>query len=147
MGALLAMEGYDAAGQVVEGLPHSREIGMRVHLAKGGRVVMSVPYDARLVGDPARGVLHGGVITALLDTACGTAVICMPGREGAVATLDLRIDYMRPATPGQTVYARAECYRMTRTIGFARAVAFHADPDDPVASAAGAFILGQRAPE
>lgn len=147
IGALMALEGYDPEGKLLEGLPHSREIGMRVHLSEGGKVVLSVPYDKRLVGDPSRGVLHGGVITALLDTACGTAVIAMPGRTGAVATLDLRIDYMRPATPGEAVFAKAECYRMTRTIGFARAVAYHTDPDDPVASAAGAFIVGQRSAE
>lgn len=147
-GALMAQEGFDTEGRLLEGLPHSREIGMRMHVAKDGLAVLSVPYDMRLVGDPTTGVLHGGVLTALLDTACGSAVVSMPGRgAGAVATLDLRIDYMRPATAGQTVTARAECYRMTRNIGFARAVAYHDSAENPIASASGAFILGQRAPE
>ena len=48
---------------------------------------------------------------------------------------------VRPATAGETVYAEAECYRMTRSIGFARAVAYHSDPEDPIASAAGAFMI------
>ena len=131
----------DDAGELMVGLPHGREIGMRLHRSSKGIALLSVPYDERLVGDPETGVLHGGVITALLDTACGSAVMSMPQKLRATATLDLRIDYMRPATAGQTVYARAECYRMTRSIGFARAVAYHDDPDDPIASAAGAFIL------
>ena len=146
-GALMAQQGFDAEGRLLEGLPHSREIGMRLHIAKDGLCVLSVPYAAELVGDPATGVLHGGVLTALLDTACGSAVVSMPERTGAVATLDLRIDYMRPATAGQTVIARAECYRMTRNVGFARALAYHDTPENPIASAAGAFILGQRASE
>lgn len=131
----------DDPGEVMAGLPHSREIGMRLHRSAGGVALLSVPYDDRLVGDPETGVLHGGVITALLDTACGSAVMSMPAKLRATATLDLRIDYMRPASIGETVFARAECYRMTRSIGFARAVAYHADPADPIASAAGAFMI------
>lgn len=128
-------------GEPMTGLPHSGEIGMRLHEAGDSKALLSVPYDARLVGDPATGVMHGGVITALLDTACGTAVLASPEPLRATATLDLRIDYMRPATRGLAVWCRAECYRLTRSIGFARAVAFHEDPEDPVASAAGAFML------
>ncbi|MEM9139442.1 MAG: PaaI family thioesterase, partial [Pseudomonadota bacterium] len=114
----------DGPGEVMEGLPHSREIGMRLHRSVDGKALLSIPWDERLVGDPDTGVLHGGVITALLDTASGSAVMSMPIKLRAAATLDLRIDYMRPATKGLTVYASAECYRMTRTIGFTRAVAY-----------------------
>ncbi len=128
-------------GEIMTAMPHGREIGMRLISSKDGKSRLSVPYDARLVGDPETGILHGGVITALLDTACGSAVMSMPGKMTAIATLDLRIDYMRPATAGKTVFAQAECYRMTRSIGFTRAVAYHDDPDDPIASAAGAFMV------
>ena len=131
----------DDEGEVMNAMPHGREIGMRLHWSKEGKSKLSVPYDDRLVGDPESGVLHGGVITALLDTACGSAVMSAPGKITAVATLDLRIDYMRPASAGLTVYAEAECYRMTRSIGFTRAVAYHDDPSDPIASAAGAFMV------
>lgn len=131
----------DDAGEVMVGMPHGEAIGMRLHRSVGGKSHLSVPYDERLVGDPDSGVLHGGVITALLDTACGSAVMSSPGKLRATATLDLRIDYMRPATKGLAVHANAECYRMTRSIAFARAVAYHDDPDDPIASAAGAFVV------
>ncbi|MBK0399962.1 PaaI family thioesterase [Limibaculum sp. M0105] len=134
-------------GAVMEGIPFCREIGMRLHSAKDSVALLSVPYDERLVGDPQTGVMQGGVITALLDTACGSAVMAAPARLRSTATLDLRIDYMRPAQPGKTVMARAECYRMTRTIGFARAVAYHDAPEDPIASAAATFILDRVAAE
>ena len=128
-------------GEIMVGMPHGREIGMRLHRSAQGHAHLSVPYSEDLVGDPQTGVLHGGVITALLDSACGAAVLSA-GRDPTVtATLDLRIDYMRPATVGETVHARAECYRMTRSIAFTRAVAYHTDPDDPIASAAGSFIV------
>lgn len=131
----------DVEGSLLSGLPHSREIGMRLHMAHQGIGLLSVPYDARLIGDPETGVMHGGVITSLLDTACGIAVMAVPETLVATATLDLRIDYMRPARKALRVWARAECYRLTRAIAFARAVAYHEDPDDPIASAAGAFVL------
>ena len=131
----------DGPGELMDALPHSREIGMRLHRSVDGVAHLSVLYDAKLVGDPETGVLHGGVVTALLDTASGSAVMSVPEKLRSVATLDLRIDYMRPATVGQTVFARAECYRMTKSIGFTRAVAYHEDPDDPIASATGAFMI------
>jgi len=140
-----AGDGDIGEGEPLSGLPFSAELGMRLHAAADGVAVLSVPYDARLVGDPATGVMHGGVITALLDTACGSAVMAAPGDApvAATATLDLRIDYMRPARPERRVVARAECYRRTRSIAFARAVAFHEGEagDEAIASAAGAFIL------
>jgi len=128
-------------GELMTGLPFSQKIGMRLHMADNGIAILSIDYDDKLIGDPQSGVMHGGVVTALLDTACGAAVMCAPDKLLSTATLDLRIDYMRPASPGTRVYASAECYRMTRSIGFARAVAYHDDPDDPIASAAGSFML------
>lgn len=132
---------FDPDGRLMTGLPHAREIGLRLHGSGDGVAVLSVPYNDALVGDPESGVLHGGVITALLDTACGVAVMAAPGPIAATATLDLRIDYMRPATRGLAVMARAECYRVTRSVAFTRAVAYHDNPEDPIASAAGAFML------
>lgn len=146
---LAALMGTDAAideaGTPIAGLPHVREIGTRLHAAADGTAILSIPYDTRLIGDPETGVLHGGVITTLLDTACGIAVMAARAKLVSTATLDLRIDYMRPATAGLAVRAKADCYRLTRTVAFARAVAFHEDPSDPVASAAGAFIIERAA--
>ena len=131
----------DGAGALMTGLPFGRELGMRLVSARDGVAELLVPWDKRLVGDPGRGIVHGGVITALLDTACGWAVMSAPGRILSTATLDLRIDYMRPARKGAMIRARAECHRLTRSIAFARALAFHDDPAEPVATAQGAFII------
>jgi len=128
------------AKQFIAAIPHSKALGMKVDLVEAGRAELSLDYDPRFVGDPESGVLHGGVVTALLDTAMGTAVVNHPQSTGGTATIDLRIDYMRPATPQQTITAKAECYRVTRSVAFVRATAYD-ESDDPVASATGAFTV------
>ncbi|GGE15233.1 uncharacterized domain 1-containing protein [Gemmobacter megaterium] len=126
--------------QFLDALPHARALSMRLDsVTEDGHVTLSMPWDARLVGDPATGVLHGGAVYALMDTACGLAATLHPNSSGGTATLDLRIDYMRPATPGQRVRAEAFCYNMTRSVAFIRAVATDDDTARPVASATGAF--------
>ncbi|MBC7172148.1 MAG: PaaI family thioesterase, partial [Polyangiaceae bacterium] len=83
----------------------------------------------------------GGVITTLIDATCGIAVMAkLDRRVQRVATLDLRIDYLKPATPHRTVRAEATCFRITRHVAFVRASAYH-DPDDPVAVASGTFMV------
>jgi uncharacterized protein (TIGR00369 family) len=129
------------ARQFIKTLPHSHALGMRLEAIGEGEAVISMPYDERLIGDPATGVIHGGAVSALMDTACGAAVMCHPGAGISTATLDLRIDYMRPATPGQTIRTRAECHHVTRTVAFVRAVATDDDAARPVAMATGAFTI------
>lgn len=130
------------AGFVLEGVPHAAALRMMVIEIKPGEAVCKVPYAEHLVGNPDTRVIHGGVITALLDNTCGTAVGSKTGMRGAIATLDLRIDYMKPATPDQDIFAYAECFKVTTNIAFVRGIAYHADRNDPIATCAATFMLG-----
>jgi uncharacterized protein (TIGR00369 family) len=134
------------AQQFIELLPHARALNMRIDEIGAGVAVISMPYDARLVGDPRTGVIHGGAVSALMDTCGGAAVMCHPASPGGTATIDLRIDYMRAARPGDRITARAECHHITRNVAFVRAVAMDADTDRPVAMATGAFTVEGTAP-
>src|SRR5689334_25408143 len=110
-------------------VPHDRVLGREIVTISRDEVVFRLRYDPKLVGNPDTGVLHGGAITALLDGASGAAVFATLMDFVPIATLDLRIDYLRPAQAGSAVHARATCYKVTRSVAFTRAVAYHEDPD------------------
>jgi uncharacterized protein (TIGR00369 family) len=126
-----------------DGIPHCRELGVEVIdvQREPGSATMALDYDQRLIGDPETGILHGGAITTLIDTVCGMAVMASLKKLTSLATLDLRIDYLKPATPERRLFARAEVYKLTRNVAFTQATAYH-DPEDPIASCVGTFMIG-----
>ena len=126
-----------------ETVPHNRALGFEVVDVGPDFAVFRLPYAPHLVGNPETGVLHGGPITSLMDACCGAAVFMKQRTPVPIATLDLRIDYLRPATAGQDVLAYATCFRLTRNVAFVRGVAYHGETgeEDPIAAATGAFML------
>jgi uncharacterized protein (TIGR00369 family) len=134
----------DLARQFIEAIPHARALAMELAGIKDGTAEIRMPYDKRLIGDPKTGVIHGGAVSAVMDTCCGAAVMSHPSAPGGTATIDLRIDYMRAATPGQAIVARATCYHITRNVAFVRATAVDDDTENPVATASGAFTVEGR---
>ena len=133
------------ANTMNEGSPQARALGFQTLEIGEAVAILKVPYRPEIVGDPETGVIAGGVVTTLLDHASGQAVHAALAEWTSIATLDLRIDYMRPAQPGRDVLARAHCYKVTRSVAFVRAVAYEDDPDDPVAAAQAAFMLDSSA--
>lgn len=131
------------AEQFTKALPFCAALDIKLEGMDVSKAIMSMPYDARIVGDPETGVVHGGAVSALLDTCCGLAVSLHPESGKPTATIDLRIDYMRPANVGEKIIAEAEVYRATRTVAFVRAFAHDGDRDNPVASATGAFTFAR----
>jgi uncharacterized protein (TIGR00369 family) len=129
------------ARQFIAAIPFSGALQMQLEEIGDGIAVISMPWAEALVGDPQTGVIHGGAVSALMDTCGGAAVMCHPEALAGTATIDLRIDYMRAATPGQRITARAECYHVTRSVAFVRAEAWDQDRSRPVAAATGAFTV------
>lgn len=123
-----------------EGPPHSAELGIKFVAIDLNQATLCLPYNAKLIGDAERRVMFGGAVTTLLDQASGLAATAGLLDIKPVATLDLRIDYMRAAEPGKDIIAEAHCYKTTRDIAFVRAVAHDGDSDDPVAMSQATFM-------
>lgn len=124
-------------------VPHNDALNLKALDCGPGMAVIALPWAEHLVGNPETGVLHGGAITSLLDACCGASVFLKMMSPQPIATLDLRIDYLKPATPHRDVIAKAECYKIGKNVAFVRALAYH-DIDDPIASAAATFMLSTK---
>lgn len=127
--------------KVTSAVPFIRELGLQITDVTASKVVGLLPFRDALVGDPETGVIASGVITTILDSLCGMSCGLKLNAMMPVATLDLRIDYMRPAEPGTDILAEAECYHATRSVCFTRAIAYQGDQSRIIASAAGAFAI------
>ena len=139
-----ALEAFFGPGrdEMVSYTPHATHLGMRVVEIGPGFATCRLPYREEIIGDPQRRVVFGGAITTLLDHVSGISVACALEELVPVATIDLRVDYLRAAEPGLDLFARADCHRVTRSVAFVRASAWDRSPDDPFASCMGAFMLG-----
>lgn len=125
----------------VQGTPHMRDIGLAVTRLEKDRGSMSMPPRPQWMGDPERELMHPGAITVLADSCCGLAVGAALDTHVTYATLDLRIDYLRPASPALVTHCDAHCYRLTRSVAFVRAEVHQEDRDEPVAAVQAAFML------
>ena len=121
-------------------VPHVRDLGIELTRVDTKAAEARLPYKPELLGDAERQLIHTGVITSLIDSICGLALLAHIGRPTRIATLDLRVDYLRPSRPGADLVCRAECYRLTEQIAFLRASVWQDDPEQPVASSLGTFM-------
>lgn len=132
---------FERVKTMMQWTPQGRALGLELTGLEGNKVSGCVPYKPELVGDPETGVIAGGVITTFLDQLSGMATVLAMKDPAMVATIDIRIDYMRAATPGRDVLAEAHCYKIGRNVAFVRAIAFEDTIDNPIAHATSTFMV------
>ena len=135
------------AQQFLSALRHCQVLGIKVHEVTPAGLTLCLPYSTQIIGNPQTGVIHGGALTTLMDTTCGISTVCVLPEFEVCPTIDLRIDYMRPAEPNKDVYGFAECYRVTANIIFARGYAYQDDPQQPIAHVVGTFMRMGNGPQ
>lgn len=136
--ALYPLSGFK---DVIESLPHCKRLGIKLVRMRRGSCEAYIEYREHFAGDPESGVVHGGLITTLMDTLGGGCVFSLIQKGRSVATLDLRIDYLQPAITNERINGFAECYKLTRNIGFVRGHAFNHDRARPIAHCAATFMV------
>lgn len=119
---------------------HPGWLGLRYSAHGENWCELELPWRDDLVGDAQSLVMASGPIISLLDMAAGMAIWVTNGEFKPVATLDLRVDYLRPSRDKSSIFGRVECYRRTRSAAFVRGRAHDGDPDNPVADMAAVFV-------
>jgi uncharacterized protein (TIGR00369 family) len=120
---------------------HNASLGIVYHDHGPDWCELKLPYDKRLASNARTGIMASGPIITLMDMVTSLSLWFKAGKFQPQATLDLRVDYLRPARPGSAIIGRGECYALTRSIGFVRGIAHDGDPDKPVAHVAGTFMF------
>ena len=134
------MDHIELLKDVIPRLLHCHELGIEVSEIEDSKLVLLLPYSAKIIGNPENGNIHGGALTTLLDTCCGFVVLTLVKEPALFPTLDLRIDYMRQAHPEKNIYAEGEVFRVTNNVVFTRAIAHQGDHTKPLAIATGTFM-------
>nr|WP_255536406.1 PaaI family thioesterase [Pacificimonas pallii] len=131
--------------QFMKFIPHIRELGIGYSGVGRDWAELSLPWQEKLVAYPApdgeKGVIASGAVFTLMDSVGGFSVQAARKIPAPVATVDLRLDYLRPANPGETVYGYSKVHKLTRSIAFVRGYAHDGEREDPIALMAGCFML------
>ncbi|WP_321394741.1 PaaI family thioesterase [Emcibacter sp.] len=127
--------------QIISFIPHAGRIGIKILGTDADAVLSELTYSDMIAAREGSGIIANGAVTTLLDTALGMAVVHKKREMCALATLDLRMDFLRSCTPFSSVYARTECIRLTREVAFVRGEAWCEDPARPVAQSIAAFSI------
>lgn len=137
---------FDRVSRFIGTLAQARHLGIEAIEARENQLTLKLPYSENIIGNPDSRVIHGGAITTLMDTTSGSVVICALDDFELCPTLDLRVDYMRPAEPDKPVFARAEAYRVTRNIIFTRCEAYQEGEGQTIANCVATFMrIGREA--
>ncbi|MBV1865690.1 MAG: PaaI family thioesterase [Rhodobacteraceae bacterium] len=119
-----------------------REMKLEIEKADLKGVQIRMPFNPDFCLDEEGTMLHGGVLTALLDSAFGLANFVAIDSIESMATLDLRVDYLRPAKSRADVLVFADCYRQTRHIAFGSGkIWFDTGDKEEVARGTAAFAI------
>jgi uncharacterized protein (TIGR00369 family) len=141
----MSRKGFDpkAFFELARRIGHGRALGLEFRDSRENWAELGLPWREELVAVPQSGILASGAIVSLIDTAGGTSVWVTLDRLVPILTVDLRLDYLRPAMKGETIIARCECVKLTRKIAFVRGIAHGGDETRPIALSASTFMLNR----
>ena len=131
-----------------EHIAFNKYLGLKVDSFDAGAPRLRFEMRPELVGNPARQILHGGVISATLDVAGGFAIMLslaaemtgIPTSFPNMGTIDLRVDYLRPGR-GRYFVATARIVRKGSRIAVTH-MELHNDEGELIATGGAAYVVG-----
>jgi acyl-coenzyme A thioesterase PaaI-like protein len=145
---------------LVSGVPYLNWLGVRFD-RRGDELTATLPFDEKLIGNPALPALHGGVTAAFLEMAAiielSWSAMWEDLESGRIApdaevpnslprlpkTIDFTVDYLRSGLP-RDAYARARVVRSGRRYASVHVEAWQDNRDRPIAQGTGHFLMPQR---
>jgi uncharacterized protein (TIGR00369 family) len=134
-------------------LPFNRLIGLKIKSISLDNVRTEFVMQEKLIGNPVRKTLHGGVISSVLDATGGLVASAGVIRKmsdkpaetvlkqfSKIGTIDLRIDYLRPGQ-GNTFTASGNIMRSGRKVAVTR-MALHNNEGLLIAVGTGTYLVG-----
>ena len=124
---------------LIAAVPYCAWLGLSARV-DGERVVLEMPFDAKLVGNPIIPAIHGGVIGSLLETAAIVQTVFATQSVSIPKPIDITIDYLRTGR-AVTSYASARLARQGRRVVNVHASMWQEDEAKPIAALRGHFLL------
>ncbi|WP_339513875.1 thioesterase family protein [Pseudomonas sp. RL_15y_Pfl2_60] len=134
-------------------IPFNNVIGIEIDQLAPDQVLMSFAMKDELIGNFIHGILHGGVISSVLDVAGGAMALIgaferhqhlssseRMARLSKLGTIDLRVDYLRPGR-GQRFVASAVLLRSGNKVAVVRSE-LHSDDGTLIAVGTGTYLCG-----
>lgn len=134
---------------IAEHVPFNKLLGVEVASADAAKPQLRFAMRPDLIGNARRGILHGGVISAVLDVTAGFAIMlalhkeAQPGEKPEfpnIGTIDLRVDYLRPGR-GKHFVATGRVVRLGNRIAVAH-MELENDAGELIATGGAAYVVG-----
>ena len=135
-----AADTLEAIQSRVERIPYMRFLGIQVVSLGEYRLLVKMPFDRKLVGNPNLPAIHGGVLGAFLEIVAILQLVKEGDGGGLPKPINLTVDYLRSAGP-KDLYGRATITKRGRRVANVRVEAWQEDPERPVAAAHGHFLM------
>ena len=133
-----------------EHVPFNKVIGLRVESTDPDAPKLRFDMRPELIGNPRRQILHGGVISAVLDVAAGFAIHLAVGKSRedqpqdgdfpSIGTIDLHVDYLRPGR-GKHFIATGRVVRLGNRVAVAHMDLVN-DEGELIATGGAAYMVG-----
>lgn len=119
------------------GVPYWRTLGLELKEVTPGRAVFECEVREGLM--QKRGIVHGGVLASIVDSACAVAAISNLWPKANATTINLRVSYLKPLTQG-VFRAEGRCIKAGKTICFCEAQVFN-DHNELVCTASSELMI------